>query len=54
MNISGALPPLAGTFCFASAGDDDASLTNLTGYAFPGGVFFLVSALRPGRVRNGA
>nr|WP_307544682.1 hypothetical protein [Streptomyces sp. V3I8] len=54
MIASGAVSTLAGTSFFASAGGDDASLTNLAGYAFLGGVFFLVSALRLGRVRDGA
>ncbi|RPK78702.1 hypothetical protein EES45_16655 [Streptomyces sp. ADI97-07] len=36
----------------ARADQDGASLSNLAGYAFLGGVFFLVSALRLGRVRR--
>ncbi|MEV0849419.1 hypothetical protein AB0J21_26690 [Streptomyces sp. NPDC049954] len=46
MIASGAISTLAGASFFAQAGKDGASLTNLAGYAFLGGVFFLVSALR--------
>lgn len=52
MIASGAISTLAGASFFAQAGADDASLTNLAGYAFLGGVFFLVSALRLGRTRG--
>lgn len=52
MIASGAISTLAGASFFAQAGADDASLTNLAGYAFLGGVFFLVSALRLGRARG--
>ncbi|MDX3379603.1 hypothetical protein PV390_34980 [Streptomyces sp. ME02-6991-2A] len=52
MIASGAISTLAGASFFAQAGTDDASLTNLAGYAFIGGVFFLVSALRLGRARG--
>ncbi|MFJ8848190.1 hypothetical protein ACIRFF_35450 [Streptomyces cyaneofuscatus] len=52
MIASGAISTLAGASFFAQAGTDDASLTNLAGYAFIGGVFFLVSALRLGRART--
>lgn len=52
MIASGAISTLAGASFFAQAGADDASLTNLAGYAFLGGVFFLVSALRLGRNRG--
>ncbi|MGW8742579.1 hypothetical protein [Streptomyces sp. NPDC055794] len=53
MIISGGISTLAGASFFAQAGGDDASLTSLAGYAFLGGVFFLVSALRLNRARNG-
>ncbi|GAB2805462.1 hypothetical protein [Streptomyces daliensis] len=46
MIASGAISTLAGASFFAQAGGDDASLGALAGYAFLGGVFFLVSALR--------
>ncbi|MEW2567084.1 hypothetical protein [Streptomyces sp. NPDC047070] len=52
MIVSGAISTLAGSSFFASAAGDDASLSNLAGYAFLGGVFFLVSALRLGRARD--
>ncbi|MGY6024596.1 hypothetical protein [Streptomyces spinosirectus] len=46
MIISGAISTIAGTSFIAQAGGDDPSLKNLAGYAFLGGVFFLVSAFR--------
>jgi uncharacterized membrane protein HdeD (DUF308 family) len=49
MIASGAISTLAGASFIAQAGKDDASLRTLAGYAFLGGVFFLVSALRLGR-----
>ncbi|MGW9302278.1 hypothetical protein ACWHA3_15875 [Streptomyces cyaneofuscatus] len=52
MIASGAISTLAGASFYAQAGTDDASLTGLAGYAFLGGVFFLVSALRLGRTRE--
>ncbi|MCS0600782.1 hypothetical protein NX794_05995 [Streptomyces sp. LP11] len=45
----GALSTLAGTSFIVQAGKGDASLSTLAGYAFLGGVFFLVSALRLGQ-----
>ncbi|MFH8337883.1 hypothetical protein [Streptomyces sp. AM6-12] len=48
MLVSGAISALAGASFFLQAGKDGASLTNLAGYAFLGGVFFLISALRLG------
>jgi uncharacterized membrane protein HdeD (DUF308 family) len=50
MIISGAISALAGTSFIVMAGADGATLTNVAGYAIPGGIFFLVSALRLGRV----
>ncbi len=45
----GAISTLAGASFFLQAGKDGgATLTNLAGYAFLGGVFFLASALRLG------
>ena len=46
MIISGAISTLAGSSFIAQAGKDDPSLRNLAGYAFLGGVFFLISAFR--------
>ncbi|MFF4934293.1 DUF308 domain-containing protein [Streptomyces griseofuscus] len=46
MLVSGAISALAGASFFLQADKDGASLTNLAGYAFLGGVFFLISALR--------
>jgi uncharacterized membrane protein HdeD (DUF308 family) len=53
MIISGAISTLAGTSFFLQAGAENATLTNLAGYAAIGGVFFLVSALRLRRARAG-
>jgi len=52
MIARGAISVLVGAPFFAQAGTDDASPTNPAGYAFLGGVFFLVSALRLGRARG--
>ncbi|WP_062644247.1 hypothetical protein [Streptomyces maremycinicus] len=49
MIASGAISTLAGTSFVIQAGKADASLSGLGGYAFLGGVFFLVSALRLAR-----
>ncbi|MFD7918061.1 hypothetical protein ACFV3R_02320 [Streptomyces sp. NPDC059740] len=46
MIVSGAVSTLAGASFLAQAGQKNASLSSLAGYAFLGGVFFLVSALR--------
>lgn len=46
MIASGAISTLAGASFFAQASKDDTALGGLAGYAFLGGVFFLVSALR--------
>ncbi|MEU6109171.1 hypothetical protein ABZ853_12335 [Streptomyces albidoflavus] len=48
MIASGGISTLAGASFLAQAGGADASLGALAGYAFLGGVFFLVSALRLG------
>lgn len=52
MIISGAISTLAGTSFFLQASGENATLTNLAGYAAIGGVFFLVSALRLRRARG--
>nr|WP_203606653.1 hypothetical protein [Streptomyces sp. SID11385] len=49
MILSGGISVLAGASFVASAGADDPTLTSAVGYAIPGGVFFLISALRLGR-----
>ncbi|MYS23810.1 hypothetical protein GA0115240_156439 [Streptomyces sp. DvalAA-14] len=49
MILSGGISVLAGASFIASAGADKPSLTSAAGYAVPGAVFFLVSALRLGR-----
>ncbi|AMM10900.1 Integral membrane protein [Streptomyces albidoflavus] len=54
MIASGGISTLAGASFVAQAGGADASLSALAGYAFLGGVFFLVSALRLGRTGGGA
>ncbi|GIH16586.1 DUF308 domain-containing protein [Rugosimonospora africana] len=54
MIISGAISVLAGASFIVTAGADHATLTNVAGYAIPGGIFFLVSALRLGRTAERA
>ncbi|MCQ4206569.1 hypothetical protein [Streptomyces longispororuber] len=54
MIASGAISTLAGASFIAQAGGDNASLSSLAGYAFLGGVFFLVSALRMTRTAKTA
>ncbi|WP_333773487.1 hypothetical protein [Streptomyces sp. IBSBF 3136] len=49
MIASGAISTLAGASFIAQAAKSDASLSALAGYAFLGGVFFLISALRLGQ-----
>ena len=46
MILSGGISVLAGGSFIASAGADDPALTGAVGYAIPGGIFFLLSALR--------
>ncbi|MQY12716.1 hypothetical protein SRB5_28550 [Streptomyces sp. RB5] len=53
MILSGGISILAGGSFFASAGQDDPTLTTLAGYATLGGIFFLVSALRLPRAGSG-
>ena len=52
MILSGGISVLAGASFVAAAGADDPVLTNAIGYAIPGGVFFLISALRLGRTQK--
>ncbi|RMB80375.1 hypothetical protein [Streptomyces shenzhenensis] len=49
MILSGGISVLAGGSFIASAGADKPTLASAIGYAIPGGIFFLVSALRLGR-----
>ena len=49
MIISGGISVLAGGSFIAGAGADDPVLTNAIGYAIPGAVFFMISAIRLGR-----
>lgn len=49
MIISGAISTVAGTSFFGQAASADPSLRILAGYAFLGGVFFLISAFRLNR-----
>lgn len=54
MIISGTISTFAGASFIAQTGSDDPSLENLAGYAFLGGIFFLISAFRLNRAaRNG-
>ncbi|MFK4110444.1 hypothetical protein [Streptomyces sp. NPDC002176] len=49
MILSGTISTFAGASFVAQAAEANASLGSLAGYAFLGGVFFLISALRLGR-----
>jgi hypothetical protein len=49
MIISGGISVLAGGSFIATASADNPVLTNAIGYAIPGAVFFLISAVRLGR-----
>ncbi|WP_308120912.1 hypothetical protein [Paractinoplanes bogorensis] len=51
MILSGGISVLAGGSFIAMAGAAEPTLGNAAGYAIPGGVFFLISALRLGRVK---
>jgi uncharacterized membrane protein HdeD (DUF308 family) len=53
MIISGGISVLAGGSFIAGASADDPALTNAIGYAVPGAVFFLISAIRLGRAAKG-
>ena len=53
MIISGGLSILAGGSFIAGASADNPALTNAIGYAIPGAIFFLISALRLGRAAKG-
>jgi hypothetical protein len=49
MIISGAISVLAGSSFIIGASAENPTLTNAAGYAIPGGVFFLISAIRLSR-----
>lgn len=53
MIISGGISVLAGASFILGASAANPTLTNAAGYAIPGGVFFLISALRLGRAAKG-
>ncbi|WP_182886871.1 hypothetical protein [Microbispora sp. H10885] len=53
MIISGGLSVLAGASFIVGAASAGPTLINAAGYAIPGGVFFLISALRLGRAAKG-
>ncbi|MEV0614749.1 DUF308 domain-containing protein [Nonomuraea sp. NPDC050404] len=53
MIISGAISVLAGASFILGAAAPDPTLTNAAGYAIPGGIFFLISAIRLGRAAKG-
>ena len=53
MIFSGGLSVVAGASFIAGASADDPVLTNAIGYAIPGAVFFLISAIRLGRTARG-
>jgi len=49
MIVSGGISVLAGGSFIATAASDNPALTNAIGYAIPGAIFFLISAIRLGR-----
>jgi uncharacterized membrane protein HdeD (DUF308 family) len=49
MIVSGGISVLAGGSFIAGASADNPALTNAIGYAIPGAIFFLISAIRLGR-----
>ncbi|WP_432842183.1 hypothetical protein [Dactylosporangium sp. CA-092794] len=53
MIISGGISVLAGGSFIAAASADSPALTNAVGYAIPGAIFFLISAIRLGRAAKG-
>ncbi|MDH2425996.1 hypothetical protein [Sphaerisporangium sp. TRM90804] len=53
MIISGGISVLAGASFILGASAPNPTLINAAGYAIPGGVFFLISALRLGRAAKG-
>ncbi|TYB96971.1 hypothetical protein FXF53_20775 [Micromonospora sp. WP24] len=53
MIISGGISVLAGGAFIAGAAAENPTLTNAIGYAIPGAIFFLISAVRLGRAAKG-
>ncbi|GAA3928938.1 hypothetical protein [Actinoplanes auranticolor] len=53
MIISGGISVLAGGAFITGASADNPTLTNAIGYAIPGAIFFLISAIRLGRAAKG-
>ena len=53
MILSGGISVLAGGSFIVSAGADEPALSSAIGYAVPGAIFFLISALRLGRAAKG-
>ncbi len=53
MIISGGISVLAGGSFIAGASAAEPTLTNAIGYAIPGAIFFLISAIRLGRAAKG-
>ncbi len=53
MIISGGISVLAGASFILGASAANPTLINAAGYAIPGGIFFLISALRLGRAAKG-
>ena len=53
MIISGGISVLAGGSFIAAASADNPVLTNAVGYAIPGAIFFLISAIRLSRGAKG-
>lgn len=53
MIISGGVSVLAGGSFIIGAAAQDPTLTSAAGYAVPGGIFFLISAIRLGRAAKG-
>ena len=53
MIISGTISVLAGILFIANAGVRNPTLASAIGYAIPGAIFFLLSAIRLGRAAKG-
>jgi uncharacterized membrane protein HdeD (DUF308 family) len=53
MIVSGAISVLAGGSFIIGASAENPTLTNAAGYAIPGGVLFLISAIRLSRAASG-
>jgi len=53
MIISGSISVIAGAIFIAGASAHHPALTNAIGYAIPGAIFFLLSAIRLGRAAKG-